>query len=62
MGNADDITLLGDKIDTQNKSTGTLTDASKEVDLEAHVEKSKYMLVSRDGNAGQNRDIKIGNT
>jgi hypothetical protein len=25
------------------------------------VEKTKYMLVSRDHNAGQNRDIKIGN-
>jgi hypothetical protein len=26
-----------------------------------NVEKTKYMLVSRDQNAGQNREIKIGN-
>jgi hypothetical protein len=41
--------------------TQTLIDASKEVGLEVNVEKSKYMLVSRDQNAGQNREIKIEN-
>jgi hypothetical protein len=30
----------------------TLTDASKEVGLEVNVEKTKYMLVSRDQNVG----------
>jgi hypothetical protein len=71
---ADDVNLLGDNIDTINKNTGTLTDASKEVEntgtltdaskkvgLEVNVEKTKYMLVSRDQNAGQTREIKIGN-
>jgi hypothetical protein len=38
-----------------------LIDASKEVGLEVNVEKVKYMLVSRDQNAGQTREIKIGN-
>jgi hypothetical protein len=38
-----------------------LIDASKEVGLELNVEKTKYMLVSRDQNAGQNWGIKIGN-
>jgi hypothetical protein len=38
-----------------------LIDASKEVGLEVNVEKTKCMLVSWDQNAGQNRDIKIGN-
>jgi hypothetical protein len=46
---------------TINKNTQTLIDASKEVDLEVNVEKTKYMLVSRDQNAGQNREIKIEN-
>jgi hypothetical protein len=36
-----------------------LIDASKEVGLEVNVEKTKYMLVSRDQNAGQTREIKI---
>jgi hypothetical protein len=58
---ADDVNLLGDNIDTINKNTQTLIDASKEVGLEVNVEKTKYMLVSRDQNAGQNREIQIGN-
>jgi hypothetical protein len=57
---ADDVNILGDNIDTINKNTQTLIDASKEVGLEVKVEKTKYMLVSRDQNAGQNREIKIG--
>jgi hypothetical protein len=38
-----------------------LIDASKDVGQEVNVEKTKYMLVSRDPNAGQNWEIKIGN-
>jgi hypothetical protein len=55
------VNLLGDNIDTINKNTETLIDASKEVGLEVNVRKTKYMLVSHDQNVGQNRDIKIGN-
>jgi hypothetical protein len=39
----------------------TLIDASKEVGLEINVEKTKYMLLSRHQNVGQNQDIKIAN-
>jgi hypothetical protein len=55
---ADDVNLLGDNIDTINENTATLIDASKEVDQEVNVEKTKYMLVSQDQNAGQNWDKK----
>jgi hypothetical protein len=55
------VNLLGDNIDAINKNIEILIDASKEVDLEVNVEKIKYMLVSRDQNAGQKRNIKIGN-
>jgi hypothetical protein len=58
---ADDVNLLGDNIDTINKNMQTLIDASKEVGLEVNIQKIKYMLVSRDQNAGQNQEIKIGN-
>jgi sorting nexin-29 len=58
---ADDVNLLGDNIDIINKNTQTLIDASKVVGLEVNVEKTKYMLISRDQNAGQNREIKLGN-
>jgi hypothetical protein len=58
---ADDVNLLGDNIDTMKKSTQTLIDASKEVGLEVNAEKTKYLLLSRHRNAGQNHDIKIAN-
>jgi hypothetical protein len=58
---ADDVNLLGDNIDTVKKNTETLIDANKEVGLEINVEKTKYMLLSRHQNVGQNRDIKIEN-
>jgi hypothetical protein len=53
------VKLLGDNVDTIKKNTETVTDASKEAGLEINVEKSKYMLLSRHQNVGQNRDIKI---
>jgi hypothetical protein len=44
---ADDVNLLEDNINTIEKITETLIDASKEVGLEINVEKTKYMLLSR---------------
>jgi hypothetical protein len=58
---AEDVNLLGDNMDTIKKGTETLTDASKEVGLEINLEKTKYMLLSRHQNVGQNRDIRIAN-
>jgi hypothetical protein len=56
---ANGVNILGDNIDTIKKNTGTLIDASKEVGLEVNSDKTKYMLLSRHQNAGQNQDIKI---
>jgi hypothetical protein len=58
---ADDVNLLGDSIDAVNKNTETLIGASKEVSLEVNVKKIKYVLLSRDKNAGRIPDINIGN-
>jgi hypothetical protein len=58
---AHDVNLLGDNINTIKKNTQTLIDARKEVGLEVNKEKTKYTLLSRRQNAGQNHDIKIGN-
>jgi hypothetical protein len=48
-------------IDTTQRNTKALLDASKEVGLEVNPEKTKYMLVSRCQKAGQKQSIKIGN-
>jgi hypothetical protein len=57
---ADGVILLGDNIDNI-KNTQTLIDASEDVGLEVNAEKTKYVLLSRHQNAGQNQDINIGN-
>jgi hypothetical protein len=54
-----DVNLLGDNVDSIRKNTETSVDASKEVGLEVDAEKTKYMLLSRHQNAGQNNDMKI---
>jgi len=38
-----------------------LLDASREVSLEVNTEKTKYMVMSRHKNAGQNHDLPIVN-
>jgi hypothetical protein len=58
---ADDVNLLGDNIDSVEKNTKTLIDASKVVGVEINVEDTKYVLLSRYQIADQNLDIKIGN-
>jgi hypothetical protein len=45
----------------KKKNTEALIDASKEVDLDVNIEKTKYMLLSCHQNAGQNHEMKIGN-
>jgi hypothetical protein len=42
---AGDMNLLGDNIDTIERSTQSLLDASKEIGLEVNTEKSKCMLL-----------------
>jgi hypothetical protein len=58
---ADDVNIVGENIDTIQKNTKALLDASKEVGLKMNPGKTKYMLVSRCQKAGQRQSIKIGN-
>jgi hypothetical protein len=55
------VNLLGDDIDTIKNKTETVTDSNTVVDIEINTEKTKYILLSRHQNAGQNHDIKIAN-
>jgi hypothetical protein len=57
----DDVTVLGDNLDTRKNPTEAFMDASNGVGLEVNTEKTKYMLPSRRHNAGHNRDVNIVN-
>jgi hypothetical protein len=57
----DDINILGGSVHDIEENTETLVVASKEIGLEVNAEKTKYMVMSRDQNAGQNHNTKIDN-
>jgi hypothetical protein len=48
-------------VDAIKKNPETLIDISKESGLEVNTEKTKYMLMSCNQNAGQNHNIKTVN-
>jgi hypothetical protein len=56
---ADDVNLLGDSVSTIKQNKETLLEASRDVGLEINAEKTKYMIMSRHPNSGQNQDIRI---
>ena len=53
--------ILGGSVHTIRKNTETLIVAAKELGLEVNADKTKYMVMSRDQNAGQNHNIKSDN-
>jgi hypothetical protein len=58
---ADDVNLLGDSVNTIKGNTETLLEAGMDIGLEINAEKTKYMIMSRHPNSGQNQNIRIAN-
>jgi hypothetical protein len=52
---------LGDILNAIKEHTETLLVASRDTGLEINAEKTKYMIMSRHPNSGQNHNIRIAN-
>jgi hypothetical protein len=56
---ADDINLLGGRINTMKENTKFLLEASRDVGLEMNAEKTKYMIMTRYPNSVQMNRLKM---
>ena len=59
---ANDVTILGGSVHTVKENAEALAVATKEIGLEVNADKTKYMVMSRDRNAGQGHSVKIDNS
>jgi len=59
---ADDVSILGGRVQTIKKNAQTSVATSKETGLEVNADKTEYMVMSHDQNAGQSHNIKIDNS
>ena len=57
-----DVNILGRSIHTIKENAEALVVACKETVLEVNADKTKYMVISRDQNAGQTQSIKTDNS
>jgi hypothetical protein len=58
---AGDVNLLDDSTKTIKENSETLLEASRDIGLDIKAEKTKYMIMSRYPNSGQNQNIRIAN-
>ena len=52
MAYADDVNILGGRIHTLKENAEALLAATREIGLEVNADKTMYMVMSRDKNAG----------
>ena len=58
---ADDVNILGGSVHTVKENAEALVVATKKTRLEVNADKTKYMFMSRDRNAGRGQSVKIDN-
>jgi len=58
---ADDVNILGGSVLTVKENTEALIVANKKIGLEVNADKTKFMVISGDQNAGQCQSMKIDN-
>jgi hypothetical protein len=58
---SDDVNILGGSVHAVKKNTQALVAATKENGLEVNADKTNYMVIFRDQNAGRNHSIKTDN-
>ena len=59
---ADDVNILGASAHTVKEIAEALVVATKEIGLEVNADNTKYMIISRDQNAGWSYSMKIDNS
>jgi hypothetical protein len=53
---------LGGSVQTVKENAAALVAATKEIGLEVNADKTEYMVMARDQNAGRNHNMKIDNS
>ena len=59
---ADDVSILRGSVHTVKGNAEALVVATKEIGLEVNADKTKYMIMSRDQNAGRSHSTKNDNS
>jgi hypothetical protein len=59
---ADDVNIMGGSVHTVMENAEALVIATKEIRLEINADKTKYMVMSQDWNAGWDDSVKIDNS
>jgi len=59
---SDDVIILGGSIHTLKENSEALVAATRKIGLEVSADKTKYMVMSRDQNAGRIHSVRIDNS
>ena len=59
---ADDVNILGGSIQALKENAETLVASTRQIGLEVNADKTKYMVMSRDQNAGRNHSVRNDNS